>query len=129
MYKKAAKFYNRFKAQTGKEPSSIAKPLTSKPDRHKDLDQIRNASSAVSRQAALEKEGLINDQRINSERPREKMKLFSDRFKARRAETHAKSLGKKNIDQPDHCKRRKNLARRRAQLNKVVFRRKPWTVH
>jgi len=52
MYKKAAKFYNRFKAQTGKEPSSIAKPLTSKPDRHKDLDQIRNASSAVSMRPA-----------------------------------------------------------------------------
>lgn len=57
------------------------------------------------------------------------MKLFSARFKARRAETLAKSLGKKDLDQPEHAKRRKNLARRRAQLNKVVFRRKPWTVH
>jgi hypothetical protein len=129
MYKKAVKFYNRFKAQTGKEPSNIAKPPSVKRDQHKDIVQIRNGSSPVAVQAANEKENLIGDLKKKSENAQAKMRLFSERFKAKRAKAYTEGCGKKNINETDQPKGSNNAARRRAQLNKVVFRRKHWTVH
>ena len=129
MYKKAVKFYNRFKTQTGKEPSSIAKPPSVKREQPKDIDQVRNGSSPVAINAANEKENLIRDLKKKSENRQAKLRLFSERLKAKRANASTDVSGKKNINETDQPKRRKNAARRRAQLNKVVFRRKHWTVH
>lgn len=129
MYKKAVRFYNRFKTQTGKEPSNITKPPSVKCEQPKDIDQVRNGSSPIAIQAANQKENLIRDLKKKSENTQAKLRLFSERFKARRAKAYTEGGGRKNINETDQPKRSKNAARRRAQLNKVVFRRKHWTVH
>jgi hypothetical protein len=92
MYKNAARFYSRFKAQTGQSASNMAKPPKEKdhPDNGKDGDQIKNSTSFTSTQAKKEKEKLITEMKEKSNRATANLKHFSNKFKAKKAKARVK---------------------------------------
>jgi hypothetical protein len=92
MYKNAARFYSRFKAQTGQSATNMAKPPKEKgyPHDGKDEDQIRNATSFTSNKAKLEKEKLIAEMKEKSKRSPARLKQFSSKLKAKKTKVRVK---------------------------------------
>jgi hypothetical protein len=92
MYKNAARFYSRFKAQTGQSATNIAKPPKEYPHDGKDEDQIRNATSFTSNQAKIEKEKLITEMKEKSNRATANLKHLSNKVKAKKAKARVKKI-------------------------------------